>query len=329
MAMTRKRLVRIGFYSSTAVVLFLFLLNPYTRQSVFGPKIRGEPLCYWQHEFRRRFARSDYQTPPFIKVIALLGIKSPSTDPQLPGGGSDLLTLALSLIDDPNPNVRAAVAFNLREFSSSPEAEDALLSLLDDPDAWVRARAAETFRHTHAAKIRPVGEAALPRLIEMLEDPSMLCRVRAAGAIWSITREKPARSISVLRDALRDSTTEPRLAAVEELALIGEDAAYVIRDVVACADDEPNVNFRAGIIRQLGSFGPASVPFLRRALHDPAPDVRSRAIYALHFMESRAMDAVPDLAGLLHDPDTQVRQAAAHALSRIDPEQYPEKRADP
>lgn len=35
-------------------MLFAFaMLHPYSRQSLFGPKIHGEPWCVWEEEFRR------------------------------------------------------------------------------------------------------------------------------------------------------------------------------------------------------------------------------------------------------------------------------------
>ena len=43
--MTRKRLLRIGVYGSLASVVLLFLLHPYSRQMIFGPRIRGQPLA--------------------------------------------------------------------------------------------------------------------------------------------------------------------------------------------------------------------------------------------------------------------------------------------
>lgn len=49
--LTRRRLL--GFLAPAAVLFGLLMLHPYPRQSLFGPKIRGEPWCVWEAEVRR------------------------------------------------------------------------------------------------------------------------------------------------------------------------------------------------------------------------------------------------------------------------------------
>jgi hypothetical protein len=44
MTLTRTRLLRIGFYGGTGLILLCVLLHPYSRQSIFGPRIGDEPL---------------------------------------------------------------------------------------------------------------------------------------------------------------------------------------------------------------------------------------------------------------------------------------------
>lgn len=67
----------------------------------------------------------------------------------------------------------------------------------------------------------------------------------------------------------------------------------------------------------LARIGTAAVPALIDALHDPNPDVRSRAAGAIARMGPPAKEAVPNLIVALADPDWKVRRSAARALGQI------------
>jgi HEAT repeat protein len=319
MAMTRKRLLRIGFYGFSGLIFLYVLLNPYSRQSIFGPTIQGEPLCYWQNEIRRGADPNPNKEPVMMKLLAFIGIKPPLDTLRL--GHANWLSVALSLIDDPSPTVRADVAIGLARYGESPEAIDGLVRLLDDPDAKVRAAAAYACGQPEAAR-------ALPKLTKLLDDSDPLCRARAAGAVWEASGDKPKRVVAVLAEVLHDTDADARKAACEGLLRMGKDAAQTVPQVVAAVSSEPNVYWRAHIIRFLGRFGPDSVPYLIGATRDSNAIIRSSAASALGDQEEPALAAVPALFGLLSDGNSGVRESAWNSLSKIDPIRYPEMKAD-
>lgn len=118
-----------------ALLAGVFVVSfPYPRQLVFGPKIQGVPLCAWQEHFRDHVARKEprfaerRQEPSVLRdLFGWLG-----------GGGSNLKwdslreserdTVLLSLLDDPQPYVRAAVAGSFFA-ANSPKGVSALLQL--------------------------------------------------------------------------------------------------------------------------------------------------------------------------------------------------------
>src|SRR5260370_37574556 len=109
MAMNRTRWLRIGVYGTLGVGVLLFLLHPYSRQTVFGPTVRGMPLCYWQDGFRRRADPEAYGNSFTTNVFQWLGFAK--RQPMLLNlGGDDEVRLLLSLADDPQPRVRERVA---------------------------------------------------------------------------------------------------------------------------------------------------------------------------------------------------------------------------
>ncbi|MDY6906429.1 MAG: HEAT repeat domain-containing protein [Thermodesulfobacteriota bacterium] len=69
----------------------------------------------------------------------------------------------------------------------------------------------------------------------------------------------------------------------------------------------------------------SSVPELRKALKDPAPDVRANAAATLKAIGPDARDAVPDLMETLKDSEYAVRQEAANALAVMLPALEPER----
>src|SRR5437899_1810670 len=114
MAMIRRHTFRIGLYGTTAAAVLLLLLNPFARQSVFGPKVDGLPLCYWQDSFRRYVDPDANRDSATTQLVRWLGCGHDHQAAGLPGKFADALPILLSLVDDPQPNVRAMVAINLK-----------------------------------------------------------------------------------------------------------------------------------------------------------------------------------------------------------------------
>lgn len=69
----------------------------------------------------------------------------------------------------------------------------------------------------------------------------------------------------------------------------------------------------------LGRIGQPAVPALVRALREPDPKIRLRAVRILGRIGPDAEDAVDDLVHVLSDPQLAVRKAAVRALGQIGP----------
>jgi HEAT repeat protein len=320
--MTRKQALRIGVYVTLGVIVSLVLLHPFTRQAIFGPKIRDLPLCYWQDGFRRGEHRNANRDSLTTKVVRWLGLDSREDFVDLPEG-DDGLRVLLSLVDDPEPHVREKVAFTLGRCARD-DCVQALLRLLDDPEAKVRAAAASSL-----GSMQPEVVAALPRLVELLEDDNVDCRVQAAGAVWLLGHKKYGQVVPILRQALKDPNAMTRLEAVHVVGRMGKDAADALPEIGVCATEDPHPGVQQDAFRLLARFGRPAIPFLVKALHDTHMPTVNNALITLFEFGPDAKEAVPALQALLRHSSFGIRDNALGVLQRIDPEQYPAPKAEP
>lgn len=107
-----------------------------------------------------------------------------------------------------------------------------------------------------------------------------------------------------------------RLVAAYAIERLGERAKDGVPDLVQ-ALKYPDETLRMGVANALGGIGVSAVPELVEALKDVDPGVRSSAAYALGKIGERATDAVFHLIGALADADAAVRKSAASALGKI------------
>lgn len=309
--MTRTTFIRLAVYGTLGLVLAVGLVNPYTRQLFFGPKIRGTPLCYWQDLIR---AEADPQLrDPSIRATALrwlgLGRRQIIAFPK----EADMVPVYLSLLDDPNPAVRIRLAPGLARAPESAGAIEGLERLLDDPVPEVRAAAAD------ACQTKPHElDSLLPRLTAMLDDGDMLCRVHAAVALGINDRLAPAVAQRVFAEAVRGSDT---LAGASALRLL------------TWLDPEPQ-RYRAAIAPVLAheswaatdalvKCGPKVLPLVETLLDDADPHVRASAARVLATHGAGARASVPALQARRHDPNPAVAMTVECALHLIDPVQFP------
>ena len=321
MAITRKRALRIGLYGTLSLILLGVLLHPYSRQMLFGPRLDGVPLAYWQDQFR---ACADPNSPSrasfTAKIIWWLGMDRHDHGRNLPSNESDLLQLLLSLEQDTQPYVRKAVAGELGHHNFAPdECVPPLLRLLDDAEPSVRAAAAEALADT-----RPESPEAMRRLLELLDEEDIHCRLEVARAVWRIGRGKHREVISVLRQALKHSDRDVRFVAACYLVFdLQKICADAFPDLAECALSDSDSKVRSVAIRGLQFCGRPAVSVLIKALRDLEPDPRRAAIDTLGRIGSDAKEAVPLLEQLLRDPSLDVREVAMEALGKIDPERFP------
>jgi HEAT repeat protein len=321
MSVTRKRLIRVSVYGPLAFVILLMLAHPYSRQCLFGPKIDGVPLRYWQDNLRAHADRERVPDTLPMKIVRWLGLNHTENLGGVPVDRTSLLTVLLSLMDDPNPRVRFHVAALLGYSGlSADDCGPPLLRLLDDGDAAVRVAALAALGNNAPRNIPP---AAVPSLVKHLEDVDPHCRIRAAELLWHMGERNGSEMVRLLRPALQDPDANVRGMAVLILGRVGRDTIDAFADVAALATADADTRVRSIAAETLEKFGPPAIPVLMKMLHDPQSRCRQAAADALGTMGRDAMDCVPALEVLQNDANLGVRDAAAKALEHIDPERFP------
>jgi HEAT repeats len=312
----RKLFWRVAVYTPLAAIVLVILLHPYSRQSLFGPKIQGEPVWFWKERFRHRASGAANQRSLFTRLTTFVGLPSaPDVTASFPFADPAMQAILIELLEDEDWRVRREAVLAVARPGLRAEARDALLRRLDDPAPEVREMTACVMLGWRA-DVRP----ALPRLRRMLDDPDPPCRVAAAELVWTVGKQ-PDLALPVLRRALQDPTALTRCRALAVVERLGDEAHATLPDIVPLATTDPDKNVRVTALSCLGNFGPPAVPALRAALRDPDAQVRLWSATALARIGPPARDAVPELRRLLADP--AVRDYAAEALSRIDPMQFP------
>ena len=260
-----------------------------------------------------------YQESLTARLAIMLGVRGSRGGYEFPSEAG-LVTVALTLVEDSNPRVRASLPVLLVRSDPSPEVQAVVRQLLDDRDPAVRRAAAAVCRFCQPSMvIAPVAE----RLTEMLDDADSECRLEAAVQVCRLTNGQSLRAETVLRAALEDSRHLYRLTAMYVLCHHGKQmpgTLPAVRDHI--------LNDSAYTVRSVGSaevhaFGRPAVPLLMQLLEDPLQRVRSNACRGLGKLGSAARDALPDLRLRLDDADEETRSAAAAALRLIDPDQQP------
>jgi NADH dehydrogenase len=132
-------------------------------------------------------------------------------------------------------------------------------------------------------------------------------------------------AVPELIQALNDDDWQVRHQAALVLGAIGPEAKAAVPALIAALDDDDKY-FRSHAATALGKIGPearAAVPALIEALKDRDEDVRRAAAAALGEIGPEARQAVAALVELLRDPRKPVRKQAVRALEEIDPEAAP------
>lgn len=205
--------------------------------------------------------------------------------------------------------------------------------------------------------VQQVDAQAVQKLIQQLQDPDEIVRLRAAKELGKLGAAA-APAIPALQNAAKDSDEDVRRVAVNSLKAIqaaqtagpSEQVARLIRDL-----QNPDEFVRMKAAKELGKIGSGArdaLPALQKLLQDPDEDVRLVATNSIRLIQasgapsanvqkliqqleaadelvrmkaakelaklgSAAKDAVPALQKLLRDPDEDVRRVAANAIERI------------
>jgi cyclophilin family peptidyl-prolyl cis-trans isomerase/HEAT repeat protein len=217
----------------------------------------------------------------------------------------------VTLVNDPDANVRATAAFALGQIGD-PTSIDVLLQFANDADGDVGGEAVEALSKL-AAKV-PLARYATFTTAQMPEG------IRAR-AIRFLFRLKTDEASSIAADALASPSARIREEATYALA---RRALAAARPRLELLVNDPNPQTRANVMSALGRIAaPESLPLLIEALRDPHPWVRTNAVVAIarlaakdrHTLERPewAQDALRVLE-LLDDPDPGTRASSIDAL---------------
>jgi HEAT repeat protein len=192
-----------------------------------------------------------------------------------------------------------------------PEAIRLLAEALSDSEADVRELAAAALSEFGAG-----GRAALPALIQAVQDENPVVRrraIRAIGMIGPDAVDDALAAVMVATDDLDDSVAMQAIATLGEFGPLAASAIPALISAIWTGD----VRRRAVAGASLTRMGAAAVPFLIQSLSHPALEVRSKCTHLLGSLGAVARDAGPALQLLLNDRDDGIRAAAGEALRLV------------
>ena len=216
--------------------------------------------------------------------------------------------LAEAALYDVERQVRIAAAKALGKLEPI-EALERMLGPLERGNSEVRVAAAEAMAYLRNGNaLVPLAEAAL------LDDVEA---VRAAAAI-SMGVLDSERSLQLVLPFLEDARGNVRLAAVEALANIGNEAAAEHLPDLVLFDELVGVRRAAAVA--IGSLRPDWLPeSIVAALDDEDAVVRRAAVEAMRLVgNTAAVDVLLDVA--LFDEYDDIRELAVSAMSTLDPD---------
>jgi HEAT repeat protein len=205
------------------------------------------------------------------------------------------------LLDDPDPQVRAAVGQALKKIEAGAKGQGFFGSI---PEG---AAATSPGREPRGQEREPWGPTPSPQPPAGQGDDASA---------------KEVRRIQELEETLRHKNPSFRIIAARSLGAAGAAAKPVLPLLVKALDDrDGNVRIEvAGALLQLGHEADRAAALLLAALKDRDRAVRDRAVQALRYSpKPPATAAVPRLRQALADEDAAVRGAAAWALAGIGP----------
>jgi HEAT repeat protein len=354
--MRKKRLLLV-IAALALLVAVIMLLNPYPRQLLFGPKVKGVPLCAWQEEVRHAafiLDDPDDEEGFVARILSWLsfGGERPNSDRlSVAENESVLITMAA----DPRPKVRSTVVLfliktksatgiaTLMNFLDDPEdtvvrsvcvdgwsapmreaAFPKLKTMLNNPDPERRIMAMERIRHDCVWVDSVHVKEALELLVGMLDDQEYLVRLRAlelAGSNSRWTRQRSTRfALPILTRFLTDEDAHCRVAAAAAIWNISPQSKNIVgayRKEIHSTD----AGVRTKTIEGLRLLGKDCLTawdeLVHCALKDPDGGVRKAAVEALPHGGSKA---VPILLLVMEDSQRDVRKSAVEALIKIGPD---------
>jgi HEAT repeat protein len=164
-------------------------------------------------------------------------------------------------------------------------------------------------------------EKALRALAQALSDPKATVRLAAVDALETIG-DDAAPVVPQLAWALTDPDHFVRWAAARTLGRMSPEKAKsekVVPYLIKMLDD-PDLDLRLIAAQSLERYGPAAkaaVPALGKTTGTGDPEIRRAAIRALVAVGTDAEPAIPNIAAALRYTDVRVRRTGAEALARF------------
>ena len=257
-----------------------------------------------------------------VKLISTLGQTAKDSPEPLP----TLVPPLLDALNDRSEKVRVAAVSALGKVAKrSPEATPGLLLALEDGSAKVRQEAVRRLGALGSA----VAEDVVPALVQVLRQADAEI---VGPCVWAISRMGPEGTKALAAElASQDETLRVRL--VSALKLVGHPAPKDLSDALLAALRDPSSEVRVAAATTLGHWVHAlskrtghkvkvpqfdgAVPPLAAALLDDEVSVRVAAAQALGKLGVCAQAAIPSLQESITDEDRSVQTAAAAALSSI------------
>jgi HEAT repeat protein len=279
----RRFLTRRLLLSVAALLFGLAMLHPYSRQSLFGPTIRGKPWCVWEAQIR--WQRGELNEESFSgKLRRWLNSERPQpmSEDEL-FDHPEMVPLVVAMLDDPDPGVRSACMVAIIWF---PCLRD---------------------------------RSSLPALRKWYFEDEAHLRLVAGHAIYQIEKDKEVLRWFV--KLLDHADPEVRALAMGHVASLSADAPELYPHIVAHAKDSDQA-VRRRVMEAMIHLGKKGVPTLIDGMNDADAGVRYGAALIAEQLGPDAKDAIAALEACLRDRDPSVPFAARSALRAIDPERY-------
>jgi HEAT repeat protein len=231
------------------------------------------------------------------------------------------LTAMLKEDQEGNADLRVAAAYAMA--AMGPPAKTAIPTLIEalhDRIAAVRAAAVHAITSLACAGESVDVRAAVPHLLQWLDDSDLNVRRQALSALLAIGMETE-KAATRLKSGLRSQEVPERRWAAEALGQISSAARASVAELIAAVNHDPDDLVRQLALKALAGTGQQAgvrVDLLATVLGKSGPEsddsLRTWAAGSLGIAGPAAKEAIPVLVAVLRDKAIPVRAAAAYAL---------------
>ncbi len=221
--------------------------------------------------------------------------------------------------DDPENRGAAVVCVGRMGPAGKPFADTAL-TLLDDPNAQVRASALDYVATLDAATAKP----AVPKVAALLADEDADTRVQAANVLLALGRAAAPAAAALAKAVAADTDERVRLIALDAVAALGPEGKAAVPELVKVIADG---SAPSGVRRRALVIAPALAPAdaalataVTAALGDKSKEVRGAACLALPKLTEPPAAAIRVLGDLVAtEKDYSGRTLAVRGAAALGP----------